>query len=435
MLRYSITTIFCLFAFVLICQSYDDVVLIINSDDESSIEVGEYFSDMRGLEQEQILRYAMSNEEILDTSMAQNIVNQLGLDIQSLRDAGRDVNYIITTKGCPSAVIVPNSNDGLETSFEQVVAFLSIDQTSFLSATFQPGMFDALESEFYLTSRLEAQSVEGTKKLIDLGSSHVINTGRPFAIDYFNSGQNLDPTTDEAIANMINTWVDDNQSELVLSTQNESDVALMDQVLELSGIFFLPFGAHDTMYLNNLSRVDGLAIVINAFGALPSEVTTRDSPLSFLEQNAHAAVGAVDYIYVSTIRRLLDFYATYYNPNLAYNLAEAFYLNNSLVYKPLVLYGDPKSTVEFTSSNGPELEKLSFHIYPNPASNYIFLDLEEEVNYLELDVYNILGQLVESVNRSNLKSLQYSIDHLPVGEYALRIKTEKGNVTSKLIRI
>lgn len=427
--------IFLLLTFSTNAQNYDDVVVLINSDDETSIEVGEYFAESKTLSEEQVLRYAMTTEEILDTAMAMQIINRISFDLEQLRSSGMEINYMVTTKGCPGAVIIPGSFENLENSFEQVVSFLTVDNSAFiLNPVFAPGEFDALMNGFHIVSRMESATLAGTKELIDLGNSHIVNTGRPFVVDYYN-GEFPSPDTDNAIASMIDSWVAANENNLILTTENNSEIELSSQALELSGLLFFPFGSIDTLYLENVGRVDGIAMIINAFGAFDSASGTRDSPLTFLEENAHAGVGAVDFFYVSAIGRLLDFYSTYYNPNLDYNLGESFVQNYTPAMRQLVLYGDPKSTVEFSSSINPEKELIEFSLYPNPTKDFIHLEFDSKVQNFEMDIFDLRGQLIDSVNRSDLRTLRYNLNHLPTGEYAIRINTDSGNIGTRLVKI
>lgn len=70
------------------------------------------------------------------------------------------------------------------------------------------------------------------------------------------------------------------------------------------------------------------------------------------------------------------------------------------------------STNEFTSSN-------SFNVYPNPTSNYINIDFNENYNG-EIFFYNINGKLMQVVLVSDQKIVQLSLEKFPQGTYLIR---------------
>jgi len=424
---------FSFLSIVIFAQNYSDVLVITNLDNVGSIEIGEYFANARGISDDRIISISMSQEELIDSVLAVEILNEVQNKVLELSNQGVTINYFLTTLGCPHGII-KNANDGLDISLDWALSRGDLDQGTIMTPNFEAGEFNAQDVGFYLVSRIEANSLQGTKGLIDKGTYHLVNTSKSFAIEYVNGSG--DEGLNTTMANFIDGWIMANQNELVLNTENGSAPDLLSQELDLSGLFFLPTGALETIYLENIERVDGLAICVNAFGSYPSAESSMDSPLNFLEKNVHAAVGSVDYFYVSNMNRLLDFYKTYYAPNKEYNLAESFYLNVYVSGKSFTLFGDPKSTIEIISSTQSTLdEAFDFNLYPNPTSDYVQLELEEEVRFFEMDVYDILGQLVDSMNRSNIKSLQYNLSHLPTGEYAIRIKTESGVIATKLIKI
>jgi hypothetical protein len=87
---------------------------------------------------------------------------------------------------------------------------------------------------------------------------------------------------------------------------------------------------------------------------------------------------------------------------------------------------DPNGVEEMLASNGVAL-------YPNPASNKLFITAEEEMQSIAL--YNRYGQLI--VNQGyNKRSLQAEIDvsMLASGFYLARVELESGvTVTRKII--
>jgi hypothetical protein len=84
-------------------------------------------------------------------------------------------------------------------------------------------------------------------------------------------------------------------------------------------------------------------------------------------------------------------------------------------------------TVTVTLSND-EVTKLSFTMYPNPASDIVNIEMETEVKIVE--VYSIHGQRLQSVTTKT-----FYLDNLPQGVYLVRVEDVFGNVSSqKLIK-
>jgi len=76
-------------------------------------------------------------------------------------------------------------------------------------------------------------------------------------------------------------------------------------------------------------------------------------------------------------------------------------------------------------------EKLS--IYPNPASNT--LEINSEINFLndDVDIYSISGDLILKTKISS--NDQINLNSIPSGIYYLRLNTQKGSITKKIIKI
>lgn len=74
-----------------------------------------------------------------------------------------------------------------------------------------------------------------------------------------------------------------------------------------------------------------------------------------------------------------------------------------------------------------ELENYSIAVYPNPAVDMIRIKTNLEVKKLML--YNIIGKEIQQVK--GIKSM--TVDHLQSGTYILKIVTQKGDITKRII--
>lgn len=70
----------------------------------------------------------------------------------------------------------------------------------------------------------------------------------------------------------------------------------------------------------------------------------------------------------------------------------------------------------------------TFSIYPNPASNRIYIESDENA---ELQLFNLNGQLIES--KKIIKNSFLSIADLPNGVYIVKKTSKKGQIHSKLL--
>ena len=74
-----------------------------------------------------------------------------------------------------------------------------------------------------------------------------------------------------------------------------------------------------------------------------------------------------------------------------------------------------------------ELKKSTLKIYPNPVKNILNIDTEDQ--FQKADIYTINGQLIKT---SLLKEI--NVSDLSKGNYIIKIKTDKGLQTEKMIK-
>jgi hypothetical protein len=101
-------------------------------------------------------------------------------------------------------------------------------------------------------------------------------------------------------------------------------------------------------------------------------------------------------------------------------------LNNQRIFNTIV----DKGAFEFgsmpTSIN--ELSKsITISFYPNPASSFVSINTEEEIQ--TISIYNTLGALVQTE-----RTKSFSVANLSLGLYILKVKTEKGTGSIRFIK-
>lgn len=84
-----------------------------------------------------------------------------------------------------------------------------------------------------------------------------------------------------------------------------------------------------------------------------------------------------------------------------------------------------------TTLSGQDFNKPSLSVYPNPATNEIFIDHGfDDIHTIQ--IFNLQGKLMINKKPSSENSLQ--IESLSKGVYILKATTNKGNITQKLIK-
>jgi hypothetical protein len=82
-----------------------------------------------------------------------------------------------------------------------------------------------------------------------------------------------------------------------------------------------------------------------------------------------------------------------------------------------------------TSISNGQLEMTS--VFPNPSSGIFTVNVPDQTN-IQASVFDALGKLVTSSNETGTFNLDLS--DVPVGIYTLRLDTESGSLTKKLVR-
>ncbi len=73
------------------------------------------------------------------------------------------------------------------------------------------------------------------------------------------------------------------------------------------------------------------------------------------------------------------------------------------------------------------IESGSLHVYPNPVSHYLHIELSSEENFVNIQIISLDGKI--HLNRNETLSGQLSIDvkHLPTGSYILKMVDKRNN--------
>lgn len=79
----------------------------------------------------------------------------------------------------------------------------------------------------------------------------------------------------------------------------------------------------------------------------------------------------------------------------------------------------------------PILESLKSEVFPNPSTDYIYINLPEYTS--KLDIYSLNGAFIEQIMPKN-EVAKINISDLPTGLYIVKIYSNHGIITSKFIK-
>jgi ligand-binding sensor domain-containing protein len=72
-------------------------------------------------------------------------------------------------------------------------------------------------------------------------------------------------------------------------------------------------------------------------------------------------------------------------------------------------------------------------VYPNPASDIVFVESDENVIILSVELLSVTGQIISRIEKVN-NNAQFNLNGLPNGLYLLKVKTSNGIETHKIIK-
>lgn len=71
-------------------------------------------------------------------------------------------------------------------------------------------------------------------------------------------------------------------------------------------------------------------------------------------------------------------------------------------------------------------------VYPNPVADRLYITSKKSAQLQSLEIYNLQGQMVLSVPQ--VSKMSFEVSHLPKGTYLLKVKTDRGVGTTKVVK-
>lgn len=123
-----------------------------------------------------------------------------------------------------------------------------------------------------------------------------------------------------------------------------------------------------------------------------------------------------------------------------YDVPSTLFLNGTVKnndFKKGVKYDNIKLTALQTLPkylNVNNFISSKFNLYPNPATNYITITNQENINIEEISFYDSNGKFIQSLNNSTNGEISINIENFASGTYLVYIKTAEGTAVKKLLK-
>jgi hypothetical protein len=114
-------------------------------------------------------------------------------------------------------------------------------------------------------------------------------------------------------------------------------------------------------------------------------------------------------------------------------IIDTLYDATGAAYADTVIGGCDKITVHLpiVGITGYTMDQNNVSLYPNPAAN--FIDVSSSSVIRDIELYDLVGRLVKKETNVGNTKTRIKLDSLTSGVYSVRVVTEKGVVTKKMI--
>jgi endonuclease I len=103
-------------------------------------------------------------------------------------------------------------------------------------------------------------------------------------------------------------------------------------------------------------------------------------------------------------------------------------------YLATIIWGGTAAQNRWSTLSSSKIPDLDFKIYPNPISdNILYIQSYSTNKITTIEIYNLLGSLVFKQNL-NPNSNQINVSNLNKGIYLIKLNSEKGSFTKKMVK-
>jgi uncharacterized protein (TIGR03790 family) len=435
--------------------SYNDVLVIINTNSDISDSVGKYFANARKIPEQNIVCITAPTNEEIDSVQFENIRQQIesALISRNLKDS---INYIVTTKGIPLKVVrkTPYSNSSFENELTLILGPYAywIGRAGKVFSTYYKKHENFTRSKFgfYIVTRLDGYTFHDIKGLIDRASiiPNSISSTAQFVLD-------MDPmwtSTPELNGNM-QLATDSLRSRGITSYLDTTTTFVTEQTNVLGYVSFGSNDNFDHLYATN-------AIPRNTYlpGAI-AETYVSTSARSFalpetygqsliadlIAEGVTAVKGYAYEPYSNSMADVSTLFPMYVD---GYTIGESFYSASRFLSWMDVVIGDPKFRLVSTRISADTavyrpgditslpVEMVSFtacvegvnaRLYWKTATetnNYGFEIERREVSNQQSTTVNWkkIGFIAGAATSTSPREYTFTDRNLAAGKYAFRVK-------------
>ena len=123
-----------------------------------------------------------------------------------------------------------------------------------------------------------------------------------------------------------------------------------------------------------------------------------------------------------------------HNGGAAYYDTTVLYMRNFLASLVCSNYNFDCFSTESVGMQETSITEFEINLYPNPAQNNIWVDFKNPKNaVVQLNVYNLIGELVSSHQVNNNKALM-DISNLGAGSYFVEINGESWHSSKSFVK-
>ena len=156
--------------------------------------------------------------------------------------------------------------------------------------------------------------------------------------------------------------------------------------------------------------------------------------VDFSQSGQHTFRGLDMWYFDSTATVLLEDAQTNALHNLTANNVYQFQASAGEDTARFKLHFLPGIATGLNSLNSGIADKTDVSVYPNPAQTYFVIEYQNAGNQQRMELYNSVGQTVWSGQTNGTTGeVRVQTDRLPSGVYVLRVATENGFVSEKII--
>ena len=446
--------------------NYNDVAVIVNSNDTTSIAIGNYFKTKRNIPAKNIISVDVSPIEEINDSVFKSYRKQVE-DFLINNNLIQDINYLVTTKGCPLKILRDtadpnNCNASVESELMMIIGkrnskigncgnkfnqWAGAVGNPYLNSKNNFESYDAKDYQMYLVTRLDAYTQQEVFNIIDRSGPNIL-TNQDNVLFVFDGAPNWvgQPLLND-FSKISDTLI--KRGWRVLFNKDSVYVTHQKNV-----IGYMSWGSNDGYakhFTDNAKPYNSWAngsIVetgVSTGGRSFQPKTTYGQSLiaDWLKEGATAAKG---YVYEPFTNAIAD-------PNILfnrytdldtngypkYNLAESYFAASGLLGWKDVVIGDPKTSIriipkdKYVGVNALQIADYKFQIFPNPSDGKFILEINKlQITDCRLQITNVLGQIIHQSVICNLQSV-INLSSYPQGIYFLQLQNEKEIITKKII--